>query len=99
MKREVPRQAAENWKEALRIGIERDEEALRSAVGVDDAQGVRLGVGKGERQEEVERAWGRGIEGLERLKREMPGETAKMERAKRAAEYALAEERAKTRRN
>jgi hypothetical protein len=33
------------------------------------------------------------------LKREMPGETAKMERAKRAAEYALAEERAKTRRN
>jgi hypothetical protein len=54
---------------------------------------VRLEIGGRERQEEIERTWGKSIEGLERLKREMPGTTARMERAKRAADYVLAEEK------
>jgi kinetochor protein Mis14/NSL1 len=91
LKREVPLQAAANWREALKGGIERDEETLRNSSRVNDGQDVTLEIGKRERQEEAEKAWGKGIEGLGRLKREMPGTTARMERAKRAADYVLAE--------
>lgn len=91
LKREVPHQVAANWREALRSGIERDEEASRTASRVQDGQDVSLEIGKRERQEELERTWGKGIEGLGRLKSEMPGTTARMERAKRAADYVLAE--------
>jgi kinetochor protein Mis14/NSL1 len=48
-------------------------------------------IEKGERQEVVERAWRRGVEGLVRLKREVPATAARMERARGAGEYALAE--------
>jgi kinetochor protein Mis14/NSL1 len=95
LKREVPQQAAANWREALKSGIEMDEEALRKAARTEDAKGVWLDVQPLERQEEVERTWTKGVEGLERLKKDMPGKTAKMERAKRAAEYTLAEEKPK----
>ncbi len=91
LKREVPRQAAANWREALKGGIELDEEASRNAERANDGQDVKLEIGKQERQEQVERTWGKGIEGLGRLKREMPGTTARMERAKRAADYVLAD--------
>jgi len=93
LKREAPHQAAANWREALKGGIERDEEASKNISRVNDGQDVRLEIGGGERQEEIERTWGKSIEGLERLKREMPGTTARMERAKRAADYVLAEEK------
>lgn len=91
LKREVPLQAAANWREALKGGIELDEGNLRNAERINDGQDVKLDVGKRERQSEVERTWGKGIEGLGRLKREMPGTTARMERAKKAADYVLAE--------
>ncbi len=48
-------------------------------------------IGVAERQEEMEKTWERGVKGLGRLKRDMPGTTARMERAKRAADYVLAE--------
>jgi kinetochor protein Mis14/NSL1 len=95
LKREIPLQAAANWREALKSGIETDEEALRTASRADDALDVRLDVKPLERQEEMEKTWRRGVEGLERLKKEMPGKTAKMERAKRAADYTLVEEKFK----
>jgi kinetochor protein Mis14/NSL1 len=95
LKREVPAQAAENWKIALKTGLERDEEALRNASHVNNGRDVRLGIERGERQEEIEKTWERGVQGLERLKKDLPGTTARMERAKRAAEYALAEEKGK----
>lgn len=95
LKREIPLQAAANWREALKSGMETDEEALRTASRADDAVDVRLDVTSLQRQEEVEKTWRRGVEGLERLKKEMPGKTAKMERAKRAADYTLAEEKFK----
>lgn len=96
LKREVPLQAAANWREALKSGMETDEEAMRTASRADDALDVRLDVKPLERQEDVEKTWRRGVEGLERLKKEMPGKTAKMERAKRAADYTLAEEKSKS---
>jgi kinetochor protein Mis14/NSL1 len=95
LKREVPIQAAANWREALKSGIEADEASLKNASREGDADGVSLDLKPLERREEVEATWRRGVEGLERLKREMPGKTARMERAKRAAEYTLAEEKEK----
>lgn len=52
---------------------------------------VELDVGKLERQEAVEGAFGSAVGGLERLKREMPAVRAKMERAKSAGEYVVTE--------
>lgn len=79
------------WKEELSwvddinkdTEMELDEEEIR--------KGADLGVDKLERQEEVEATWKRGVDGLGRLKKEMPATAAKMERAKRAGEYALTE--------
>ena len=86
LRRTAPLKAAEMWKEELSWVdyINRDAE-------VEIRKGADLGVDKLERQEEVEATWKRGVEGLERLKREMPATAAKMERAKRAGEYAIAE--------
>lgn len=92
LKREAPQQAAENWKVALKAGVEADEETMRSASRADDGKDVTLRIGRLERQEDVERTWTKGVEVLGRLKMEMPGKTAKMERAKKAAEYVLAED-------
>lgn len=64
---------------------------MRIASSVDDGRDVRLGIGRRERQEEVEGTWEKGIEGLAKLKMELPGTTARMERAKKAADYVLAE--------
>lgn len=91
LRRTAPLKAAEMWKEELSwvdymnkdAEVELDEEEIR--------KGADLGVDKLERQEEVEATWKRGVEGLERLKREMPATAAKMERAKRAGDYAIAE--------
>ena len=93
LKREVPLQAAANWREALKSGIEADDEALRTASQAEDAKDMNLDIRPLQRQEELERTWSRGVQCLERLKKEMPGKTAKMERAKRAADYTLVEEK------
>lgn len=91
LRRTAPLKAAEMWKEELSWvddinkdeSMEIDEQEMRKRAD--------LGVEKLERQEEVEAMWKRGVDGLGRLKREMPATAAKMERAKRAGEYALAE--------
>ncbi|KAL5353997.1 hypothetical protein ACLOAV_000082 [Pseudogymnoascus australis] len=85
LRREAPARAAAAWKEELA----RDEEEGEEEWEVEDGGGVR--VERLERQEEVERSWKVGVEGLGGLKREVPAMAARMERAKRAAEYALAE--------
>lgn len=85
LRREAPAKAAAAWREELA----RDEELGEDQEGVEDGGGVR--VEKLERQEEVERSWRTGVEGLGGLKREFPAKAARMGKAKRAAEYALAE--------
>ena len=93
LRRTAPLKAAEMWKEEL-SWIEDLNKEIEEDVndgGPTGAVDVDLGVDKLERQEEVEATWKRGVDGLGRLKREMPATAAKMERAKRAGEYALAE--------
>jgi hypothetical protein len=93
LKREAPAKAAETRQESQKAEIKREEEELKRALeaGEEGPDKALLNVAKRERQEEVEKTWEKGVLGLARLKAEMPGTTARMERAKKAAEYVLAE--------
>jgi len=86
LRREAPREAARVWMEELGRG-EEEEGGAEEEEKVE----VELAVERLERQEEVEGSWRRGVEGLVRLKRELPATAARMERARGAGEYALAE--------
>jgi kinetochor protein Mis14/NSL1 len=106
LKKSVPGAAATAWADACRASVRADEDALAAAVeraraDDDDAaaaaqnqqqqQQQRLTVSKLERQDEVESSYGRAVDGLARLKREMPAVVARMERARAAGSYAVTE--------
>lgn len=103
LKKSVPGAAASAYGEAFRESLKRDEEALsaakeRSASGTNDPatggsgkEGGGLDLDRLERQEDVERAYGRAVEGLARLKRDMPAVVARMERARGAGSYVVTE--------
>jgi kinetochor protein Mis14/NSL1 len=85
LRREAPAKAAAAWREELA----RDEDFEIDGDEVEDGGGVR--VDRLERQEEVERSWTNGVEGLGRLKGGVPALAARMERARRAGGYTFAE--------
>ncbi|KAI1634527.1 hypothetical protein F4809DRAFT_618105 [Biscogniauxia mediterranea] len=96
LKKSVPAAAAAAWAEAARRGVGEDERALASMNGVviaEQREGEEEGKGvkKLERQDDVERSYGAAVRGLGRLKREMPSVVARMERARGAGEYVVAE--------
>jgi kinetochor protein Mis14/NSL1 len=92
LKREAPASALDARRGAQKADLERDEDELKRALeALDVPPDSVLALGKRERQDEVEKTWERGVQGLARLKAGMPGTTARMERARRAAEYVLAE--------
>ncbi|KAI0156220.1 hypothetical protein BJ166DRAFT_532349 [Pestalotiopsis sp. NC0098] len=99
LKKSVPAATAAAHAEALKAGLKQDEEALEAAkaksAAADGADAEReraaggggLNLDKLERQEDVELAYGRAVQGLTRLKREMPAVVARMERARAAGSY------------
>jgi kinetochor protein Mis14/NSL1 len=92
LRRKMPGVAVEGVKSWFKEGMEADEEALRErldSAGEKEEPKAVLGVGKLERQEDVEKAWERGVDGLGRLKRTMPEMVAKKEKAERVEEYVL----------
>lgn len=91
LRREAPLKAAGAIKDQLQWVDELSKEAEITGEEASGGEKLDLEVKKLERQEEVEAQWRRGVEGLKRLKREVPAVVARMERAKRAGEYALAE--------
>lgn len=91
LKRSVPAGVAAQHAETLREALRRDDEGMearRTAVA-NETTGVGLGVVPLERQGDVEDGFRRAVEGLGRLKREMPAVVAKMERARVAGEYVV----------
>lgn len=96
LKRSVPARAAAEHAERWRDGLQRDadtvEERVESAREAAETQ-AKLDVGPLERQDGVEERWTGAVEGLARLKRDMPAVVAKMERARVAGEYVLTEGR------
>ncbi|KAI0185274.1 hypothetical protein EV127DRAFT_463972 [Xylaria flabelliformis] len=98
LKKSVPGAVAGSWAEAARKGIKDDEEALEKVNAATLSQfGTTAGAGSGlvvnplERQDDVERAFENAVRGLGRLKMEMPAVVARMERARKAGEYAVTE--------
>ena len=100
LKKSVPAASAASWAEATRQGYRADEEALETAnQRARDASDNRddLTEGKGglrrvdvlERQADVEAAYQQAVQGLVRLKRDMPAVVARMERARGAGEYVI----------
>ncbi|KAH6682881.1 hypothetical protein B0J14DRAFT_133607 [Halenospora varia] len=96
LRRNVPRTVVENTKKRFREESEADDEALRRAEEgmrekererVRDRGGNVLGVGRLERQEQVESNWERGVKGLERVVETLPETVARCERAGKAEVY------------
>ncbi|KAF5018775.1 hypothetical protein F66182_9225 [Fusarium sp. NRRL 66182] len=95
LKRSVPATAAANQAEQLRDSLKRDDDLLeaRKKQLVAEAADVDLNVQLLERQDGVETGFREAVEGLGRLKRDMPSVVAKMERARVAGEYVVTQGR------
>lgn len=94
LKRSVPGAAAAAQAEVLKSGLKRDDELLEARrTLVTQGVEVELGVGELERQGGVEDGFRRAVDGLGRLKRDMPAVVAKMERARVAGEYVVTQGR------
>ncbi|ETS85253.1 hypothetical protein PFICI_03278 [Pestalotiopsis fici W106-1] len=105
LKKSIPGATAAAHAATFKAGLKQDEEALEAAKtkiatasdnGADAereraAGGGGLNLDKLERQEDVERAYGRAVQGLTKLKREMPAVVARMERARAAGSYVVTE--------
>jgi kinetochor protein Mis14/NSL1 len=80
----------------MAASLKRDLEAVDervARVAADDAAAAGPDIAPLERQGAVEEDFKKTLEGLGRLKRDMPAVVAKMERAKVAGEYAITERR------
>ncbi|KAL6914397.1 hypothetical protein ACHAPO_005768 [Fusarium lateritium] len=95
LKRSVPATAAANQAEQLRDSLKRDDDMLeaRKKQVATEATEIGLDVQPLERQNGVEAGFRDAVEGLGRLKREMPAVVAKMERARVAGEYVVTQGR------
>lgn len=96
LKKTVPAQVAAETARRYREAAERDEDAIKARrIAAEEAVAARrdgvLETGRLERQDAVESAHKGAIEGLGRVKREMPSTVAKMERARVAGEYVVSE--------
>ncbi|KAH7029248.1 uncharacterized protein B0I36DRAFT_325336 [Microdochium trichocladiopsis] len=100
LKKSVPAASASSWAEATRQGTKDDEEALEAANqrareaadnrdDLTEGKGGLRGVDVLERQADVERAYEQAVQGLIRLKRDMPAVVARMERARSAGQYVI----------
>ncbi|KAH6606075.1 hypothetical protein Trco_005228 [Trichoderma cornu-damae] len=100
LKRSVPAKAAADHAERIRAAMRQDEDDLRERVARDasaaadrEAGVLTAGASRLQRQEGVEGGFKSAVQGLGRLKRDMPAVVAKMERARVAGEYVVAKGR------
>ncbi|CRK20946.1 Kinetochore protein mis14 like [Verticillium longisporum] len=89
LKKTVPSDVAGEQTRRLKEARTRDEEELAERKRQADLESAELDVGVLERQDGVESAHRSAIEGLGKVKREMPSTVAKMERARVAGEYVV----------
>jgi kinetochor protein Mis14/NSL1 len=95
LKRSVPANVAAEHERTLTEALRRDEELLQATLERagkrDPASSVKLDIQALERQEGVESGFKKAVDGLARLKREMPSVVARMERARVAGEYVVSD--------
>jgi len=90
LRRKIPGIVTENARGLYKEGMESDEEELRRREELAKGRGsAQMGLTALERQEAVERDWGKGVQGLGRLMKTMPETVAKKERAERAEGVAV----------
>lgn len=93
LKRSVPAAAAAEQAEHLNAAVRRDEDALQSRLAAEAPRATAESHGIAwsplERQEGVEARFRGAVEGLERVKKDMPSIVAKLERARVAGEYVV----------
>ncbi|RNJ60367.1 hypothetical protein D7B24_008057 [Verticillium nonalfalfae] len=89
LKKTVPSDVAGEQTRRLKEARTRDEEELAERKRQADLESAGLDVGVLERQDGVESAHRSAIEGLGKVKREMPSTVARMERARVAGEYVV----------
>ncbi|KAH9215042.1 hypothetical protein DL95DRAFT_435786 [Leptodontidium sp. 2 PMI_412] len=87
LRRKVPGSVAENVKREYKEGVEADEAVLSRLEEQREMGHADLGVGRLERQTQVEKGWEKGVKGLEGLMRTMPETVARKERAEKAEAY------------
>lgn len=86
----MPAQVVENVKTGYKQGVEADEAILsqmEERAEATEKGEADLGLGRLERQENVEREWARGVKGLEGLMSTLPETVARKERAEKAESY------------
>lgn len=101
LKRAVPARVAAEHAERVRAALRQDDDDLRGRVARDAAAAAAaadrepgvLADARLPRQEAVEGGFKGAVQGLGRLKRDMPAVVAKMERARVAGEYVVAKGR------
>lgn len=105
LKKSVPATAAATWGDAFKKSVKDDEDSLAARIETvttnkEGGSGSGSGGGGGdgglemtelERQAEVEQRYGNAVQGLARMKREMPAVVARMERARGAGSYVITE--------
>ncbi|KAH6721276.1 hypothetical protein BKA61DRAFT_154402 [Leptodontidium sp. MPI-SDFR-AT-0119] len=87
LRRKVPGSVAENVKREYKEGVEADEAVLSRLEEQREMGHADLGVGRLERQTQVEKGWEKGVKGLEGLMRTMSETVARKERAEKAEAY------------
>jgi kinetochor protein Mis14/NSL1 len=95
LRRKMPGVVVEGVKRDYKEGVEGDEEVLRRVEDRDvvKEKGDVVGIGKLQRQDNVEERWQKGIKGLEGLMRSMPEMVARKERAEKAENYVVSGDR------
>lgn len=96
LKKSVPAHVAAETAQRYREAAERDDAAIKERrQAIEDAVAARkdgvLEIDRLDRQDAIETAHRSAIEGLGKVKREMPSTVAKMERARVAGEYVVSE--------
>ena len=91
LKRSVPGKVAAEHAEKMREAIKTDQDTVEETVKMIQTQQepVKLDIAALERQGDVENGFRNAVDGLVRLKRDMPSVVAKMQRAKDAGEYVM----------
>ena len=89
LRRSMPGIAVEGARKGEKVD---DEETLgRWVEGVKKNDSGELGITGLDRQEQVEKDWSKGVEGLGRMKRGLPEMAARKERAEKVEAYVLSE--------
>ena len=93
LRRTAPARAADAWRERHAAAVSDEEDVMNrlkegaAAAEGEDAMAMDAETLGLKRAEDVQRTWGRAVDGLVGLKTSLPGTAARLERAEKAVNY------------